>query len=258
MLPISLYLCAHALWSIYVIAVQTAASYTFFRMMDIPSFSSVVYPPTDIMMTYFLVLLSGFTFIIYPIYAAINDHFGHHRRLSVRFKPDIKEYQMIVIYKEFDEAYNLLELYRDLYLELKAKHPLLFSDGSKLQVLYRKCNAYHLLCDIIRLAEELESLDNDNNNNAQMEVVPDQVADVNPLPGQAPKKKYSREVKELTLHGTYWTAKPKRGSRRCSKEEAPIIVDEPRPRPTRQRKPKLSNPTTLRRSARIAARRTAV
>ena len=202
MFPINLCLCAHALRSIFVVAMQTASSYTFFRMLDMMEFFRML----DITITTFIILS-------YVIWSAIIDCFNHHRRSSaVLSKPD------------------------DRYEACQVLIP----------------NDLLVLCR-----------DNDDNNNddddAEMEVVFDQVADVNPLPSKAPKKKYSREVKGLTLEGTYWNAKPKRGSRRCSKEEAPIIIDEELRlrRPTRQRKSKkVSTPTTLRRSARIAARTT--
>lgn len=150
-------------------------------------------------------------------------YLSHHPRpptMRVGFKSDeCYQVQEIIGNADMLAIYELLELCRPMYDEMMEKHPLLFTDGSDIRELYRRCNAYHLPTDVFRLVDELDAFDQ--------------------LPTQAPKKK---RVKKLdTLDGSYWTATPtKRRTRQTTKKS---------PTPS---------PTTVRRSARIAARNAVV
>ena len=141
--------------------------------------------------------------------------------MRVGFKSDeCIKYQEIVSNDDMQETYDLFELCRGMFDEMVEKYPLLFTDGSDIRELYRRCNAYHLPTDVFRLVDKLDALDR--------------------LPRQAPKKK---RVKKLdTLDGSYWTATPtKRRTRQTTKKS-------PTPSPT----------PVVRRSARIAARNAVV
>ena len=104
--------------------------------------------------------------------------------MRVGFKSDDSiQYQEIISNDDMHRTYELLELCRGMYDEMMDKHPLLFTDGSGIRELYRRCNAYHLPTDVFRLVDELDALD-------QL-----------PRPRHAPSKKKREETRLDTLDG---------------------------------------------------------
>ena len=222
MLPSAL-LRFHALWSITSNAAVQSASFGMSNH-SIPSTCVIAVVATA---TLAWLIFASSTLIIKWFFCFCRTatvYLSHHPRpptMRVGFKSDDSiQYQEIISNDDMQETYDLLEPCRGMYDEMMEKHPLLFTDGSDIRELYRRCNAYHLPTDVFRLVDELDALDK--------------------LPRQAPKKK---RVKKLdTLDGSYWTATPtKRRTRQTTKKS-------PTPSPT----------PVVRRSARIAARNAVV
>ena len=210
----------HALWSI---TSNTAVQSASFGMSNhsTPGIASVVAVVCAIATAMWLIFASS-TLIIKWFFCFCRTatvYLSHHPRpptMRVGFKSDDSiQYQEII-------SNDDMQLCRPMFDAMMEKHPLLFTDGSDIRELYRRCNAYHLPTDVFRLVDELDALD-------QL-----------PRPRQAPKKK---RVKKLdTLNGSYWTATPtKRRTRQTTKKS-------PTPSPT----------PVVRRSARIAARNAVV
>ena len=226
MIP-SVLLRFHALWSIPSNAAVQSASFGMSNHSTL-GIASVLAVVCAIATAMWLIFVSS-TLIIKWFFCFCRTatvYLSHHPSpptMRVGFKSDeCIQYQEIISNDDMPATYELLELCRKMFDEMMEKHPLLFTDGSDIRELYRRCNAYHLPTDVFRLVDELDALD-------QL-----------PRPRQAPKKK---RVKKLdTLDGSYWTATPtKRRTRQTTKKS-------PTPSPT----------PVVRRSARIAARNAVV
>ena len=217
----------HALWSITSNAAVQSASFGMSNH-SIPGIASVIAAVCAIATAMWLIFASStliikWSFCFCRTATVYLSHHPHPPTMRVGFKSDDSiKYQEIVSNDDMQETYELLELSRGMYDEMMVKHPLLFTDGSDIRELYRRCNAYHLPTDVFRLVDELDALD-------QL-----------PRPRQAPKKK---RVKKLdTLDGSYWAAAPTKR----------------RTRQTRKKSPTPSPTPVVRRSARIAARNAVV
>jgi len=217
----------HALWSITSnTAVQSVPFGNHSIIPGIASVVSVVCATATLAWLLFAssTLIIKWSFCFCRTATVYLSHHPHPPTMRVGFKSDDSiKYQEIISNDDMHETYDLLELCRGIFDEMMVKHPLLFTDGSDIRELYRRCNAYHLPTDVFRLVDELDALD-------QL-----------PRPRQAPKKK---RVKKLdTLDGSYWTATPTKR----------------RTRQTTKKSPTPSSPTpVVRRSARIAARNAVV
>jgi len=92
-------------------------------------------------------------------YQAYNDANLPVKKKKLKINENRNDIQDIAGREEAEVSIDFFESFRHLIPQLQQAAPAKFEKGSPLDLLVRKCNAFHLLDDIFRLEEELRALE---------------------------------------------------------------------------------------------------
>ena len=92
-------------------------------------------------------------------YQVYNDAGLPLKKKKLQINENKNDFQDIAGREEAEVSIDFLESFRHLISQLQQAAPAKFLKGSPLELLVRRCNAFHLLDDIFRLEEELRALE---------------------------------------------------------------------------------------------------
>ena len=92
-------------------------------------------------------------------YQVYNDANAPPKEKKLKINENKNDFQDIAGREEAEVSIDFFESFRHLISQLQQAAPAKFEKGSHLELLVRKCNAFHLLDDIFLLEEELRALE---------------------------------------------------------------------------------------------------